>query len=446
MRRVILVAIAGLLAACGGASDPVTDPDEPAPRAPNDAGVAVCEELEWFTGPEELYGDTPVYVGNEMPIEAVTAYSRGMDGFVEAWIDREHNGWINVGFVDVDLAAAQEELSGAFSGEGVVAVRLPFTEEQLEQVRRRVAAALPDDFDASNFHVLHGRVEVWVGTLTEENIARVDESVDDEPVCVSGRDPATTPEPGPQPPGGDGWSYLGEFDVSLGTATTVVMVGSSDDYVELWSSLGGAADPPAVDFDGHVVAAVETGYSGSCPETRLDEITFSDSEVALVINTITDEMACTDDYNPRVYVVALQREHLPEPPFVLGRHDAPALMVQFEEDLRVPGAEPGRPRPAPDPEPQARLPSFIEPGFPWDAVIDVGCGIEWLGEVNGVHWRTDGELPDEWETFVDDDQLLEVRLLLTEGPDPTLTVTAGNHDMVYLPSDPPPDPCPGAVP
>ena len=32
-------------------------------------------------------------------------------GFVEAWIDREHNGWINVGFAHTEITAAQEELS-----------------------------------------------------------------------------------------------------------------------------------------------------------------------------------------------------------------------------------------------------------------------------------------------------------------------------------------------
>lgn len=440
-----LVVAMALLAGCAG-SDPVAGEPEPV-TVPTGDGVPTCDEIAWFTGPEDLYADTPVYVGNEMPIETVTAYANGMDGFAQAWIDREHNGWINVGFVDVDLDAAQAELDEAFPNDGVVAVGLPFTESELEEIRRRVAAALPVEFDASNFHPLHGRVEVWVGTLTEENVELVGQLVGDEPVCVSGRDPATTPEPGPQPEGGEGWTYLGEFDVGLGAEVPVAVAGNANAYAVLWSGLGGGAEPPAVDFDDSVVVAVETGYSGSCPETRLDEIAIDDSAVELVINTITDEMACTDDYNPRVYVVELDRAVLPEPPFTVGRGDAPALARQVREDLREPESEPGGLAPAPEPEPEAQIPSVIEPGFPWEAMLDLRCGIEWLGELNGAHWRTDADFPEEWETEVLDDDLLPVILLLSEGPEPSLTVTAGNHEVVYRPaSGAGPGPCQDDLP
>lgn len=448
MTRLILLvaAMALLVSGCASGADPAANEPEPV-TVPTGDGVPKCGELAWFTGPEELYADTPVYVGNEMPIETVVAYANGMDGFAQAWIDREHNGWINVGFVDVDLDAAQAELDEAFPDEGVVAVGLPFIEAELEEIRRRVAAALPEEFDASSFHPLHGRVEVWVGSLTDENVELVEQLVGDEPVCVSGSDPATTPEPGPQPKGGEGWTYLGDFDVSLGANVPVAVAGTANAYAVLWSGLGGEAEPPEVDFDDSVVVAVETGYSGSCPETRLDEITIDDSAVEFVINTITDEMACTDDYNPRVYVVELAREVLPEPPFTVGPSDAPAQARQIQQDLREPGSEPGGLGPAPEPEPESQIPSFVEPGFPREATLDLRCGIEWLGEVNGVHWRTDSDFPEEWETEVLDGDLLPVILLLSEGPEPSLTVTAGNHEVTYEPAtDAGPGPCEGNLP
>lgn len=430
MRQVSIGLLLAALAACAAGAqraDTVVDGVAVATGA-----VPLCEELDWFTGPEELYGESPIYVGNEMPIEAVSAYARGMEGFVDAWIDREHNGWVNAGFTGVDVDAAQEELSEAFPDEGVVAVALPYSHEELESIRQRVARSIPEDFEALNTHFLHGRVEVDVGVLTEERISRVHETVSDEPVCAVGLDPTTTIPAGEQPGSGDGWTFLGVVDDSLGP---IAVLGDQAAYEQMWDQLLGG-EAPLVDFSASIVVALEIGYSGSCSETRLDGVEFTDSAIRLVINTVTESRDCTSDYNPRTYIAVIDRDRLPAPPFTVGWADWVADAAQIRDDLREPNSTPSRLEQAPEPAPAVDLPDFMETGFRGEAVIDTSCGIEYLGEVNSIHWRTNESFPDEWEAFVVEESLLPVTLLLEEGPQPTLTVTAGNHTVTYRPGEP----------
>lgn len=431
MRRSVVALACLVLAACaGGEAEPTTS-------AGGSPEVPRCRDLGWMTAPEEMYGDSPVYVGNEMPIEEVVAYAQTMEGFVEAWIDREHNGWINVGFAHSDIGAAQEELSAVFPDEGVVAVELPRDIAELEAVLDRVTRILPPEFQVSGYHPLHGRVEIWLGVLDDDRVARVAALVGDEPVCVDGEDPATALRPGPQRPDGDGWSYLAEFDTTTGS---LHVTGDPDSYRDLWAALGGTAAPPEVDFEGRVVIALEIGYSGSCPRTRLDAVEFEAGAVRLEINTITEEMGCTDDYNPRTYLVALDRDRLPAPPFTVERLDWPRAAGSVVDDLRIPGSEAGALEEAPVPAPEVGIPEFIEPGFPTTARLDLSCGIEFL-TVNHVDWRADqAAVPDEWLAAADG-SVVQVSVLVAEGPEPTLTLGAAGREVVYHPGDPDPTPC-----
>lgn len=442
-----------LLAACGGGP---TGGSEPAPVvtmeppavtgapslpptsvAPTPEGlIPVCDDIAWFTGPEELYLDHPVYVGNEMPINEVISYASTMEGFVEAWIDRVHNGWVNVGFTDVDLAAAQAELDDVFGGLGVVAVDLPHSHAELEEIRVRVQGVLPEGMDASNTHLLHGRVEVWISVLDPGRIRALAEAVGDEPVCVVGVPPEEAVLPGPQADAGDGWSYLGAFDDTVGALS---VIGDVAGYIDLWASFD-AGNPPPVNFETSVVLALEIGYSGSCRVTRLDGVEFSESAVRLEINTVTDDLMCTSDYNARTYLVALDRDRLPAPPFTIGSIDLPSG-GQVIDDLREPGSTPTELEPAPTPEPVVGLPTIVETGFPTTALLDLSCGIEWVGELNRVSWHTDTPLPGIWLEEAGNGQVIEVTVLVTEGPEPTLTLSAAGHDVVYTPSPPNPSPC-----
>ena len=61
-------------------------------------GFPRCEDVPPITAPADWYRDSPIYVGNEMPIEAIQQWASGQPGFQELWIDRQHHGWITVGF------------------------------------------------------------------------------------------------------------------------------------------------------------------------------------------------------------------------------------------------------------------------------------------------------------------------------------------------------------
>src|SRR5690349_4896047 len=158
--------LAGLLAwACTGAvpSSPGTSPAasqaSPASPAPAESSVpnpgpsssaepAVgdsgpfprCDELPRPTAPADWYRDQPVYIANEMPIEAIKRWARDRPGYTGIWIDRDHNGWVTVAFTE-DAEARQAELLDAFPGVGVVAVEVTNTKDELRRLRQEIAAS-----------------------------------------------------------------------------------------------------------------------------------------------------------------------------------------------------------------------------------------------------------------------------------------------------------------
>lgn len=400
-------------------------------------GLPMCEQVGYPTAPEDWYEDSPLYVGNEMPIEEVQAFASSLEGYENYWIDRDHNGWVTVGFVDADVAAHQAVLEEEFPDVGVVAVEMPYTYEELDRIRRRIAAALPEDIDASNMYEARGVVSVWVGRLTPDRIEVVEEIVGDDPACLEGMDPATTPEPGPQRQGGDGWVYLAVVDSMVRDRPTVVADAAS--LSQLWEELGADGPPPTVDFDVHIVVGFSVLYSGSCPETRFDDVVVEGDLVHPAISHISTEPACTDDGNPRTYLIGIERELLPPPPFRISYEKGTMLEVHVTADLRQPGSVPAPGEvvdvAAEPPRTATPTPILIETGFPWQLTIDVSCGIDYLGVINWVGWHIaeDAEgLPAEWEGATVDG-LLDLELLMTEGPEPTLTATAGGHDVLFLP-------------
>jgi hypothetical protein len=89
------------------------------------------------------------------------------------------------------------------------------------------------------------------------------------------------------------------------------------------------------------------------------------------------------------------------------------------------------------------MPLVIETGFPWTITIDAECDPSYLGEINGVGWHAElGSFPSEWADS-EVDGLIDLELLLAEGPNPSLTASAGGVQVVYEPGD---NPQPGCVP
>src|SRR5690606_10705913 len=100
---------------------------------------------------------------------------------------------------------------------------------------------------------------------------------------------------------------------------------------------------------------------------------------------------------------------------------APEERTLVETDLTMPGsiAGPGQVGPDPlfPPPYEVKWGDYLEPGFhtgPYH--FRVHCGIEWLGEFNGLGWRTGDPMPDRWREMTTRGETIEVTLLLHAAP------------------------------
>jgi len=442
-RKRVAAAVALFLAVVACAQPPAGVEPEPS-TAPSTARptpeVVSCEDIDTPYAPEDWYADTPIYVGNEMPIDEVRVFAQTLDGFRDVWIDRAHHGWIGVGFDNADVESHQAALKAEFPGAGVVAVDMPYTRGELEDIGAELASRLPDGVEVVGVDDLRGYLEVFVGPLTAENVAAAREAVAEVPACIAGIDPSSIPAPGPPPDGGNGWAYLGEADTMLDSEYPRILADAGE-LATVWGQLGLEGTPPSVDFDQQVALYLVIGHSGSCPETRLDDLVVDGALVYAVVPSITElteELACTADWVPRTYLVAVDRALLPGPPFQLTAEKEYGARVEVTADLRVPGSAPGRGEVSPAEIVPVReltpMPYWIETEFPWPLTMDPSCGVDYLGLINDVHWhRADGTgMPEQWTTAVVDG-LLDLELMMTPGPEPTLTASAGGVDVLYLP-------------
>ena len=453
-----LLALVVLVSACAGPApqaSPLAPSADPVPPA-GAAGVPRCDDIPMISPPDEAFRDTPVYVGNEQPTEALNAWARTKPGFEELWIDRDHHGWVVIGF-SRDAAARGAELAEAFPGVGAVTVEVPRTAAELEALQRRVHEVLPPEVaGGSSAMTTHGVVQIMVGVATPERIAAVEAAFAGEPVCIAGTDPADAPAAGPQQPAGDGWRLLATEATGHAYRTGIAFDDAS--LAALWDLSGVSAPLPTIDWEREVVVWLGAVYGSSCPDLRLEDVVFDTGQRLVHADIVLPDppVACTDDANPRAFLVAVDRVRLPPPPFAiqLSSEDPPGGVPEertvVDADLRAPGsvAEPdqihGDPNLLGPQGPEAvQSGDTIETGFPATYRMSVHCGVEWLGELNGVQWRTlvpagvGDFLPAEWKQVVAMDESIVLEVLMTEGPNPTLTATANDHAVVYRPADEP---------
>ena len=450
-----LIASAMLMVACSAApqgSPAPTDGSSALASASPPALVGSfprCGDVPPIAAPADWYRDSPIYLGNEMPIDAVQSWATGQPGFQELWIDRQHHGWITVAFTS-DAEARQAELEREFPDVGVVAVRVDWTSADLEALQQRVAAHMNAHFPVVTYGLVdHGVVGVGLGVLNDERLALLEDAFAGEPICVEGADPADVPKPGPQAQAGEGWRLLA--DEQSGQAYRTGIAWDEASLTELWREIPLDSELPAVDFESEVVIWFGAVYGSSCPNLRFDAVVFDNPKQLIYADIVNTEIVnvCTADANPRTYVVAVDRSRLPAPPFgiQLGPDDPPAGVPEertiVDADLRLPGsvAEPGQVHGDPTlPKPQIEGSGAVfEPDFPGQYLLRVHCGTEWLGVINGITWRTDvpdgtvDYVPPEWEPLVADNESIVLEVLLETGDPPTVTATANGHSVVYVP-------------
>ncbi len=440
----VIVTLTVVAAACG--SDVSLDTGS----APE---IARCApEPVRFSAPDDHYRDEPVYVGNNQPTEELASWAQTKPGFEELWIDRDRNGWVTLGFSS-DAEARQAELEQEFPDVGVVAVEVPVSNAELEALRVELEAALNEagiDSWGMGHSVSVGRVSVDLPVLDEANLAPL-QPFADQPLCVSGRDPADAVADGPQPTEGEGWRLLdvertGE-PYRTGVATT------ADQYDALWATAGLTGEAPAVGFETEIVVWFGAVYGSGC-EIRMDDVVV-DSERAIVHGDFVipgNPAGCNDDANPESYVVAVDRAVLPVGAFAVQlRADDPPAGVPEERtlvsvDLTPPGSTAADDEIGPDPALVNAVDrgyvvtagGVLEPGFGAVYDLDLACDFALLGPFNGVVWQAESEglgpdnPPSGWLDAASDG-VLETQLLLAEDP-PLLTVMAGGHHETYVPA------------
>jgi hypothetical protein len=447
-----IVACAMFIVGCSAAQPQSSNGafDAPSASAPVlIAGFPRCADVTPISAPAAWYRDSPIYIANEMPVEAVQSWANGRPGFEELWIDRQHQGWITVGF-SVDPEPLQAELEREFPGVGVVAVRVDRTTAELDALQQRVSQHLRGHFDIVTYSQIdRGIVGVGLGVLSDDRLALLEDAFAGEPICVEGADPADVPKPGPQGPAGDGWRLLA--DRLEGDVYRTGIAWDDASLAELWRDIPLEVELPTVDFASEVVIWFGAVYGSSCPDLRLDAVTFDDPRKLIYADIVNLDAlnACTSDARPHAYVVAVDRSRLPGPPFgiQLGESDppsgAPEERTIVDADLRIPGSVAARGQVHADP----RLPApqieesgtFFEPDFPGQYRLHVHCGIEWLGEINNITWRTEVPagavdfVPPQWEPLVAEESIV-VDVLLETGDPPTVTATANGFEIVYVPA------------
>lgn len=112
-----------------------------------------------------------------------------------------------------------------------------------------------------------------------------------------------------------------------------------------WQRFRLSGGVPETDLDTHALLFVAFGESGSCP-ARLDDVVTGEDEVRVVIGIEADrseegDHVCTDDYNPRAFVLAVPRDELPDDAFELVLRDPWGHTRTFQLST-VPLSEPPR--------------------------------------------------------------------------------------------------------
>jgi len=246
----------------------------------------------------------------------------------------------------------------------------------------------------------------------------------------------------PQPSEGDGWRLLA--DEHSGARRQVGLAADAAILAELWAEIGLDAPVPEVDFGKHVVISFGVSYSGSCPDIRLDDVVVDGAVVYPEIVNLSREVACTSDLNPHAYVVALERSRLPSGPFAIQleaetpSHARPMERLLVDADLSASGAVPDPGAVEVDGSLARSVRSgdhHVDPWETWSYRLDTRCGIEWLGEVNDVAWRTDEPMPEEWKSAVEAPGALEVLLEVEVEPESLIRARVNGKTVLYKPTE-----------
>lgn len=134
---------------------------------------------------------------------------------------------------------------------------------------------------------------------------------------------------------GEGWRLLSAGE-ARDEAYTVRAATDEAAWDEMWAAIGLDGDAPSVNLDDEVVVSFGHGIGSSCPELRLDAVEVG----SLVFSRTSDPLAprnCTDDLaGAAVFVVAIERDALPDDGFTLQLGQERTTGGGFTEVIDVP--------------------------------------------------------------------------------------------------------------
>lgn len=406
----LALALALALAACAGPS--TTDPA--GATTSGYAGFPSCVDAPTITADAALYRDEPRYGNATELVDAVRAWASSQMGFEELWLDRDHHGWVTVGFhgADLDIAALQEQVAQEFPGEGVVVVAVPYTLAELQDLSDRVMPALAAADAAPTGGVALG---VPRGLLSLYGVPASPEAEEalrqfaGEPLCVDAVDASAFVPEGDQPTEGEGWRLLGHEE-DAGEAYRTGVATTDAQLVALWQESGLGGEVPDADWQAEIVVWFGAVFGSGCP-VRLDGVVVDGTTLhgEIVVPGSGPDSACNEDANPHSFVVAVERALLPVGPFVvqLDATDpppgAPEERTVVDVDLSAPGSSATDDQLHPDPAAGPQPGPLIEDGY--DQMPDQGARYVWhprlqcsgvvIGPIDGTLWRlADGEA--EW--------------------------------------------------
>jgi hypothetical protein len=219
---------------------------------------------------------------------------------------------------DIDAHTAAAE---AIAPDATIRVeRVEHTEAELWAIMDRIEAD-QELFDERGI-VLNGH-----GLYTMENIVDLEAKAPNpeeaerwlEDRYGDGFEASVIPLPAPwaQEFSGPGWRLMAHGP--WGRVYSVGVAQTPDELAGLWSDWPAPDQPPEFDAETEIVALLSPSVSGSCPEIKMDRVVF-DRDDHRVMGEFSDPLgprACTLNAMSYTFVVALEREALPESPFEL---------------------------------------------------------------------------------------------------------------------------------
>jgi hypothetical protein len=417
----------------------------PKPSALVGSSLAWCPEVPEIEADPSLFRDRPIYLGNA-PTGKLRQWAEQRPGYADMWIDRDNYGWIVVAFAQ-HADKRQTAVERRFPDLGAVAVEVEHSLAELKQARRRIKREVVPLLDPTYSLWIspnHNVVGLGVDILTDEMVALLEPLIGDDPVCLEGRDPSWLVPDGPQPTEGDGWTLVGHRQGGGGPYFRTGLASDREQLEALWAEAAMEGGAPEVELVGNVVIWFAEPHGSTCDLLRLDGVVV-DHDRALVYPMIVmpdDPMTCTDDLRGAYqYLVAVERERLPAAPFAIQLDPDRSYedRVVVEADLRAPGSTAADDEIARRPLPERRRTALrsggiTEVGYRWPYIMDVRCGVGYLGELNDVHWVSHERLvPDAWLPEVTEDGEIIVSVLLKGGKDPHATARAAGHTIRYEP-------------